>query len=526
MNVPNSRPAHDRARGQLTLRQRLVVLIGLPLAGLLLSIAAAYISAQFTVRSIHEATSESAPLADLARVIQIDVSQIQDAFTDLSATRMVAERKEKFDDAEAARQRIVVALQRFEADAVRRGDQEQRQKLQEIVRATDALVITGQAMAVAFLEKGTEEGNRVMEKFDAASDAMRGYLEPFVQSYVGRFNNGLTRIEHQQVQLSRWGLIAGLLLVGLTVVVALLFNRSIMRSLYEFCESIHEATTLNLELASQIAATSHSLAEGASAQAASLEETSASLEEMSSLTKSNAEKSQHVKQTTGQTRQVADTGSRQMASMQSAMEGIESASQDITKILKTIDEIAFQTNILALNAAVEAARAGEAGAGFAVVADEVRGLAQRSAAAAKETAVKIADSVGKSQQGVQISAEVAQSFKAIRDEVLRLDGLSGEIATASIEQNEGIAQLNGAVVDMDRVTQENAARAEESSSTAEELKAQAAQLSSTVGMLLTLLGGKRRNDLLGQPGEIRPGGRRRRDRAASAVDRQTVGTAA
>jgi hypothetical protein len=511
MNVPNSRPAHDRARGQLTLRQRLVVLIGLPLAGLLLSIAAAYISAQFTVRSIHEATSESAPLADLARVIQIDVSQIQDAFTDLSATRMVAERKEKFDDAEAARQRIVVALQRFEADAVRRGDQEQRQKLQEIVRATDALVITGQAMAVAFLEKGTEEGNRVMEKFDAASDAMRGYLEPFVQSYVGRFNNGLTRIEHQQVQLSRWGLIAGLLLVGLTVVVALLFNRSIMRSLYEFCESIHEATTLNLELASQIAATSHSLAEGASAQAASLEETSASLEEMSSLTKSNAEKSQHVKQTTGQTRQVADTGSRQMASMQSAMEGIESASQDITKILK---------------AAVEAARAGEAGAGFAVVADEVRGLAQRSAAAAKETAVKIADSVGKSQQGVQISAEVAQSFKAIRDEVLRLDGLSGEIATASIEQNEGIAQLNGAVVDMDRVTQENAARAEESSSTAEELKAQAAQLSSTVGMLLTLLGGKRRNDLLGQPGEIRPGGRRRRDRAASAVDRQTVGTAA
>ena len=144
----------------------------------------------------------------------------------------------------------------------------------------------------------------------------------------------------------------------------------------------------------------------------------------------------------------------------------------------------------------------------------VRGLAQRSAAAAKETAVKIADSVGKSQQGVRISAEVAQSFKAIRDEVLRLDGISGEIATASVEQNEGIAQLNGSVVDMDRVTQENAARAEESSSTAEELKAQAAQLSSTVGLLLTLLGGKRRNDLVGQPGEIRPGGRRRRDRVA------------
>ena len=522
MNAPLSRPVHGRAQGQLTLRQRLVVLIGLPLAGLTLSIAAAYISAQFTVRSIHEATTDSAPLADQARVIQIDVSKIQDAFTDLSATRIAAERKEKFDEAEAARLRILTALQRFEADAARRGDQAQRQAIREIAVATDALVATGQAMAVAFLEQGTAEGNRVMEKFDGASDAMRGYLEPFVKTYVGRFNDGLAQIELRQVQLSRWGLSAGLLLVALTVVIAVVFNRSIMRSLYDFCESIHEATALNLELASQIASTSHSLAEGASSQAASLEETSASLEEISSLTKSNAEKSQHVKQTTGQTRRVADTGSQQMTAMQSAMEGIESASQDITKILKTIDEIAFQTNILALNAAVEAARAGEAGAGFAVVADEVRGLAQRSAAAAKETAVKIADAVGKSQQGVRISAEVAQSFKAIRDEVLRLDGLSGEIATASVEQNEGIAQLNGAVVDMDRVTQENAARAEESSSTAEELKAQAAQLSSTVGMLLTLLGGKRRNDLVGQPGEVRPGGRRRRDRAAQAGSREAA----
>lgn len=522
MNPVPSRPVLGHARGQITLRQRLIILIGLPLAGLILSIAAAYSSAQVTVNSIHEATAESAPLADLARVIQIEVSQIQDAFTDLSATRIVAERNGKFAEADAARQRILGALQRFEADAVRRGDAAQKQKLQEMVLATDALVATGQAMAAAFLEQGTAEGNRVMEKFDAASDAMRGCLDPFVKTYVGRFNEGLSLIERRQVQLSQWGLAAGVLLVALTVVIAAVFNRSIMRSLYDFCESIHEATALNLELASQIASTSHSLAEGASSQAASLEETSASLEEISSLTKSNAEKSQHVKQTTGQTRQVADTGSQQMAAMQSAMEGIESASQDITKILKTIDEIAFQTNILALNAAVEAARAGEAGAGFAVVADEVRGLAQRSAAAAKESAVKIAEAVGKSQQGVRISAEVAQSFKAIRDEVLRLDGLSGEIATASVEQNEGIAQLNGAVVDMDRVTQENAARAEESSSTAEELKAQAAQLASTVGLLLTLLGGKRRNDLVGQPGEVRPGGRRRRDRAARAESRETA----
>lgn len=211
------------------------------------------------------------------------------------------------------------------------------------------------------------------------------------------------------------------------------------------------------------------------------------------MTKRNSENSGKANDLAKQARAAADTGAADMTSMSAAMEAIKVSSDDIAKIIKTIDEIAFQTNILALNAAVEAARASEAGMGFAVVADEVRNLAQRSAQAAKETAGKIEGAINKTAQGVDISAKVAEALREIVAKVRQVDELAAEVATASREQTQGITQINTAVTQMDTVTQSNAASAEESASAAEELNAQAETMKASVGELLQLVSGSRQN---------------------------------
>jgi methyl-accepting chemotaxis protein len=185
----------------------------------------------------------------------------------------------------------------------------------------------------------------------------------------------------------------------------------------------------------------------------------------------------------------ADAGSVDMKEMKTAMGAIQASSTEVSKIIKTIDEIAFQTNLLALNAAVEAARAGEAGLGFAVVAEEVRSLAQRSVQAARETAQKISDSTAKSEQGARISEKVAKSLDEITAKARQVDELIAEIAVASQEQSQGIDQVSRAVSDMDRVTQANAATAEETSAAASELDNQTAQQKVIIRELIQMVNG-------------------------------------
>jgi methyl-accepting chemotaxis protein len=210
---------------------------------------------------------------------------------------------------------------------------------------------------------------------------------------------------------------------------------------------------------------------------------------MAGMTRRNAENARNAKDIVSQTRVAADAGAADMQEMHAAMDGIKSASDNIAKIMKIIDGIAFQTNILALNAAVEAARAGEAGLGFAVVAEEVRNLAQRSAQAARETAGKIEDCIARSEQGMTVSVKVAKRLEEIAIGVREVDELVAEIATASREQSQGIDQVNIALTQMDTVTQGNAAATEESAGASEELHAQAQMLKSAVGELLVLVNG-------------------------------------
>jgi len=231
----------------------------------------------------------------------------------------------------------------------------------------------------------------------------------------------------------------------------------------------------------QISAGSQALAQGANEQASALEEVSSSLEEMSSMTKQNAENANNAKNLAADADNSARVGSEAMSRMSGAINRIKESSDQTAKIVKTIDEIAMQTNLLALNAAVEAARAGEAGRGFAVVAEEVRNLAQRSAQAAKNTADMIGESVQNAEVGVKIAGEVSKSFEAIAGSAKKVNDLIAEIAAASREQSQGIEQVNTAVSQMDKVTQQNAANSEESASAAEELSSQAEELQNMVG---------------------------------------------
>jgi methyl-accepting chemotaxis protein len=291
--------------------------------------------------------------------------------------------------------------------------------------------------------------------------------------------------------------------------------RGVATGLAEGAEQITSAS-------SQVASSSQTLAQGASEQAASLEETSSSSEKITSMTRKNAESSQAAAAVMTEVDQRVAEGNRTLGEMVQSMQEITGSSDKISKIIKVIDEIAFQTNILALNAAVEAARAGEAGMGFAVVADEVRNLAQRSAQAARDTAALIEESIGKSNEGSQRLEHVSKVIRAITESAAKVKTLVDEVNLGSQEQARGIEHISRSIAEMDRVTQANAASAEQSASASEQMSAQAESLQSIAQGLRTLVGGG--DD---DAGKARPeAATRQRTRAATPYTSKTRDLAA
>jgi methyl-accepting chemotaxis protein len=261
-------------------------------------------------------------------------------------------------------------------------------------------------------------------------------------------------------------------------------NKQVMAIVGELTEGAAQIAAAS----SEVASASQDLAQGSSEQAASLEETSASAEQMNSMARKNTHNGGAMSQLVADSQAQFVETNRQLDEMVTAMDEIGESSSKISKIIKTIDEISFQTNILALNAAVEAARAGEAGMGFAVVADEVRHLAQRCAQAAKDTAGLIEDSIERSGSGKAKVGRMAISVQRITGEFSKIKTLVDDVSVGSKEQSDGISQIGRALLQMEQVTQSTAANAEQSAAAAEELHAQSEAMRDVVARLNELAG--------------------------------------
>jgi methyl-accepting chemotaxis protein/methyl-accepting chemotaxis protein-1 (serine sensor receptor) len=298
-----------------------------------------------------------------------------------------------------------------------------------------------------------------------------------------------------RASLSSW--ISLVFIVTGTIVAFTSFRlvRTIGGTLRQLSSQLQEGTEQVSQAASQTFSSSQALAQGASQQAASLEETSSSTQEIHSMTSQNAHNAKTATQLMGAVSLEIENGNRKLSEMVTAISAINESSVKVSKILKVIDDISFQTNILALNAAVEAARAGESGMGFAVVADEVRNLAQRCAQAAKDTSLLIEESVARSDEGRRTVGQVAKSIADITEKSESVHTLVNDVSAASNEQEKGLNQIAQAVSQMEQVTQRTAAIAEEGAASSHELTAQSQSLKQLAASLNRFVEGERASSL-------------------------------
>jgi len=468
----------------------------------------------FSLVRLFQASSGISDLSDnsLPSLVALaDLStQVQGQLLDRQRIASGAENQRELRDDMAAREQKVVALiDRYGRELI--ANAEDRALFEKLKTAHDALVGSRNKLDALERPDAPDEFKQMLEYQKVLKTEhnpnYQHFLDAIQEDAAFNARNGAEAAAAEKRQI-RYTMILLLVLLAGGIGGAVVFARRTLKAiggaLGEVTQRIEHGAMYTAAAARQVATASQSLATGAAEQAAAIEETSTSLEQMSAMIRSTADNSKEAKVLASDARTAADEGLGNMSSLSVAMNDIGAASADVAKIVKNIDEIAFQTNILALNAAVEAARAGESGAGFAVVADEVRSLAQRSAQAARETAAKIEAAIVSAKHGAERSAEVARSLKEIADKVVATDQLVKDIAQAAGEQAQGVAQVNLAMAQMDKIAQGNASSAEESASAADELNAQAAGMKESVGRLQALIGAVASSEEAPRYGLVRP----------------------
>jgi methyl-accepting chemotaxis protein/methyl-accepting chemotaxis protein-1 (serine sensor receptor) len=361
-------------------------------------------------------------------------------------------------------------------------------------------LLEGLDQQAALVMQAHDEERQAManKQMDAALAAFSQKAQPRLEeiskqatAVVERQNRELAAVSEQsEAKASRvQGIVAALLLLALGVGCAVFWIVTRANgSLTSLAARMAESAELVAGAAAQVSEASQSVAQGATEQAASLEETSASTEEISSIGRKNADHALQVAGLMQQSESSAGEVHQTLDRMVEKMKEIDSSSNKIARIIKVIDEIAFQTNILALNAAVEAARAGESGLGFAVVADEVRNLAQRCAQAAKDTAALIEESIETSRDGNARLDQMAGAVRAMTEGSAQVKALVDQVNVGSQEQARGMEQIQRAVIQMEQVTQKNAAGAEESASAGTELTGHAEAMRALVEEMREMVG--------------------------------------